>query len=326
MAKKPTVTITGMDNMLLVIEGKFNQEMDKKVLDVSGPFITAMDNAAKKVFKAMAVGAETNGLRARPVMGTHVKTPAFLAADIPADQSWRPLNRKYLNRKKSLVSKGRIRTTNMWEKSGSLKNIFRSQSAKLTKITGNTFRDKTFFNTQTGQYDSRRLNMKNPEDRLFKTIPVQGRNTGRNSLGYDIEYNSWSQVPTVKYTAAHPTKATGTTMARSRLGSMKRTMEFDIFGGFAKYMNQVLSGTGPTMAPEDFIANIKSGGVTTYKNPNQNKMQDQLSERPVRDKLIQDKLYYFTQGKREQRALIQPYMRYYYRQIMIPLARKLIQK
>ena len=52
---KPPVTLTGVDTMLLTIEGRFNQEMDKKVLDVSGPFITAMDAAAKKVFKSMAV-------------------------------------------------------------------------------------------------------------------------------------------------------------------------------------------------------------------------------------------------------------------------------
>lgn len=45
---KPPVTLTGVDTMLLTIEGRFNQEMDKKVLDVSGPFITAMDAAAKK--------------------------------------------------------------------------------------------------------------------------------------------------------------------------------------------------------------------------------------------------------------------------------------
>lgn len=324
MARKSTVSITGMDNLLLVIEGKFNQEMDKKVLDVSGPFITAMDNAAKKVFKAMASEVQIHDLRAKPVMGTHTKTPSFLTDDIPDDQSWRPLNKKYLARKKSLVSKGRIRTANMWEKSGSLKNVFRSQSAKFAKMSGNTFRDKNFFNTQTGQYDSRRLNMKKPEDRLFKTIPVQGRNTGRNSLGYDIEYNSWSQVPTVKYTAAHPTKATGTTMPRSRLGTMRRTMEFDIFGGFAKFVNQALSGTGPVMAPEDFIAEIKSGGQNVYKNNGANRVWDERRQRYVADKRIKDKLYYFTQGKREQRALIQPYMRYYYRQIMIPLARKLL--
>lgn len=326
MAKKPTVSVTGMDSMLLVIEGRFNQEMDKKVLDVTGPFITAMDSAAKKVFKAMAVGAESGGLRARPVMGTHTKTPTFLAADIPADQTWTPLNNKYLARKKSLVSKGRLRTANMWENKGGLKRVFVANSAKFAKISGNTFRDKTFFNNKTGEYDSRRLNMSKVEDRFFKTIPVQGRNTGRNALGYDIEYTPLSQVPTVKYTAAHPTKATGTTMPRSRLGSMRRTIEFDIFGGFAKFVNQALSGVGPVMAPEDFIAEIKAGGQNVYKKNGADRVWDADSQRYIADKRVKDKLYYFTQGKRQQRALIQPYIRYYYRQIMIPLARKLIVK
>ena len=119
--------------------------------------------------------------------------------------------------------------------------------------------------------------MQKPEDRLFKTIPVQGRNTGKNALGYDFEYNTWSQVPTVRYTAAHPTKATGTTMPRSRLGSMRRAIEFNVFGGFAKYVQGQLEGTGPQMSPEDFIATITLGDKKYQKNPNAKNMTDVLS-------------------------------------------------
>ena len=320
---KPPVTLTGVDTMLLTIEGRFNQEMDKKVLDVSGPFITAMDAAAKKVFKSMAVGAESGGIRAYPVMGTHTKAPSFLAPYIPSGQEWRPLNKKYLRYKKKMVLRGKMETANMWSKSGGLRRQFKTNSAMLTTKTGNTFRDKQFFNEKTGEYDSRKLNMQKPEDRLFKTIPVQGRNTGKNALGYDFEYNTWSQVPTVKYTAAHPTKATGTTMPRSRLGSMRRAIEFNVFGGFAKYVQGQLEGTGPQMSPEDFIATITLGDKKHQKNPNAKNMTDVLSGN-VKNKRIKNKLYYFVKGKRQQRALIQPYMRYYFNKIMIPLARKLL--
>lgn len=326
MAKKPTVSITGMDNMLLIIEGRFKQEMDKKVLDVTGPFITAMDSAAKKVFKAMATDVQVEGLRARPVMGTHTKTPSFLSRYIPDDQSWRPLNKKYLKRKKTLVALGRMTTANLWENSGSLKKIFSNKSASLTAIGGNSFKDRNFFNKKTNTYSSRPLDMTDPKDKLFHAIvPAQGRNVGRNSLGYDIEYNSWSTTPTINRTSQHKTKIAGA-YPRTQFGRLVRTIEFDVFGGFAKFVNQALSGAGPVMSPEDFIAEIKSGGQNVYKKNGQDRVWDDKSQRYVADKRIKDKLYYFTQGKRQQRALIQPYIRYYYRQIMIPLARKLIVK
>ena len=52
-------------------------------------------------------------------------------------------------------------------------------------------------------------------------------------------------------------------------------------------------------------------------------MTDVLSGN-VKNNRIKNKLYYFVKGKRQQRALIQPYMRYYFNKIMIPLARKLL--
>ena len=168
---KSYANISGLDNTLLMIEGRFNLGMDERVLNVTGEFAKQMDMAAQKVFKGMAVGAETRGLRALPVMGTNLSTPSFLV-DVPADQSWRPLNQKYKNRKKSLVSKGRLRTVNMWEYSGSLKRIFQKKSAQLTKISGNTFGNKNFFNTDTNTYDSKRISAKKASDRMFMTIPL----------------------------------------------------------------------------------------------------------------------------------------------------------
>ena len=51
MAKKlPTVVLDGVDQLLLRVEGQFNLEMDKRILDISGDFAKQMDVAAQKVF------------------------------------------------------------------------------------------------------------------------------------------------------------------------------------------------------------------------------------------------------------------------------------
>lgn len=320
---KSYANISGLDNTLLMIEGRFNLGMDERVLNVTGEFAKQMDMAAQKVFKGMAVGAETRGLRALPVMGTNLSTPSFLV-DVPADQSWRPLNQKYKNRKKSLVSKGRIRTVNMWEYSGSLKRIFQKKSAQLTKISGNTFGNKNFFNTATNTYDSKRISAKKASDRMFMTIPnPQGGNLGANALGYDFEYVAGQTAPNIQYTAQHKTKATGTAVKTVAISNMKRYIAFNIFEGLAKFVSSTLEGNTKAISPEDYIESI-SGGTAVYKNAGKDRIWDTRKGVYVRDLRIRNKLYYFAKGKRQQRALIQPYMRYYFNKIMIPLARKLI--
>lgn len=125
------------------------------------------------------------------------------------------------------------------------------------------------------------------------------------------------------YTDQHKTKATGIVMNNRYLGNMKRSISFDVFGGLAKFVQTTLEGNSEALSPEDFIAEI-TGGVAQYKNAGANRVWDANKNAFVRDLRIKNKLYYFAQGKRQQRALIQPYMRYYFQKVMLPLARKLI--
>ena len=124
MAKKlPTVVLDGVDQLLLRVEGQFNLEMDKRILDISGDFAKQMDVAAQKVFKAMAVGATTQSITGQPVIGRYLSAPSFLKPYIPADESWKPLNKKYLRRKRRLMGSrdlrgNKISTMNMWQYSG----------------------------------------------------------------------------------------------------------------------------------------------------------------------------------------------------------------
>ena len=326
MSKKSYVEVTGIDNLLLTIEGKFNQSLDEKVLNATGSFAREMDRAAQKVFKAMAVGAETQGFRASPVIGTNMKTPSFLQPHIPQGQEWKPLNKKYLRRKKSLVSQGRLKTTNMWEYSGSLKNILKERSTEFTRMSGNTFGYRSTINPQTGFHESKKISGRKKEDILFRAIPAIGKNLGVNSLGYDFFYAT--TTPTVTYTDKHPKKASGTVMDNRYLANMKRSVSFNIFNGFAKYVQDSLASSGPKRpSPEDFIGEI-IGGRAQYTLPKENRVEIVKDKQTVyvRDLKLKNKLYYFSKGKRQQRALIQPYMRYYFNKVMVPLARKLIGK
>lgn len=323
MSKKSYVEVTGIDNLLLTIEGKFNQSLDEKVLNATGSFAREMDRAAQKVFKAMAVGAETQEFRASPVIGTNMKAPSFLQPHIPQGQEWKPLNKKYLRRKKSLVSQGRLKTTNMWEYSGSLKNILKQRSTEFTRMSGNTFGYRSTINPQTGFHESKKISGRKKEDILFRAIPAIGKNLGVNSLGYDFFYAT--TTPTVTYTDKHPKKASGTVMDNRYLANMKRSVSFNIFNGFAKYVQDNLDGLRPS--PEDFIGEI-IGGRAYYNLPRKNRVEATRDGQTVyvRDLKLKNKLYYFSKGKRQQRALIQPYMRYYFNKVMVPLARKLIGK
>jgi hypothetical protein len=323
MAKKSYVEVTGMDNLLLTIEGRFNQSLDERILNATGDFAREMDRAAQKVFRAMAVGAETQGFRASPVIGTNMKTPSFLQSHIPQGQEWKPLNKKYLRRKKSLVKQGRLKTANMWEYSGSLKNILKQRSTEFTRMSGNTFGYRSTINPQTGFHESKKISSRKKDDILFRAIPAIGQNLGGNSLGYDFFYAGIT--PTVTYTDKHPRKASGTVMDNRYLANMKRSVSFNVFNGFAKYVQDNLDGLRPS--PEDFIGEIV-GGRAQYTLPGRKRVEVTRSGQTiyVRDLKLKNKLYYFSKGKRQQRALIQPYMRYYFNKVMVPLARKLIGK
>lgn len=324
MAKKlPTVVLDGVDQLLLRVEGQFNLEMDKRILDISGDFAKQMDVAAQKVFKAMAVGATTQGLVGQPVIGRYLNAPSFLKPYIPADESWRPLNRKYLKKKRSLMGSStlqgkKISTMNMWQYSGDLKRIFQRNSTTLTRMSGNTFRYKSTYNSSTGMFGSRRVDGRKKEDTLFRAIPAVGGNTGKNSLGYDFTYTGSNL--NVKYTDKH--RLAGKEARPNNIARMNRYIGFNVFNGLSKYMDAFFNG-GQAPRVEDYI-DSQSGGKAVYRNAGANRTLNPKGFY-TRNLTIANKLTYYAQGKRMRRGLIQPYMLYYANKVMRPLAQKLIQ-
>lgn len=324
MAKKlPTVVLDGVDQLLLRVEGQFNLEMDKRILDISGDFAKQMDVAAQKVFKAMAVGATTQGIVGQPVIGRYLNAPSFLKPYIPADESWKPLNKKYLKRKRRLMGSrdlrgNKISTMNMWQYSGDLKRIFQRNSTTLTRMSGNTFRYKSTYNSSTGMFGSRRVDGRKKEDTLFRTIPAVGGNTGKNSLGYDFSYVGSNL--NVKYTDKH--KLAGNFAKPNNIARMNRYIGFNVFNGLSKYMDAFFNG-GQAPRVEDYI-DSQYGGKAVYKNSGLNRTLNSKGFY-TRNLTISNKLTYYAQGKRMRRGLIQPYMLYYANKVMRPLAQRLIQ-
>lgn len=326
MARQPYAQVQGVDGLLLTIEGRFSTAMDEALLDNTGKFIKEMDIAARKVFRAMANGATTNGIRANPIMGTNVKVPGFIAEYVPADQKWEPLTKEYLKRKKRMVARGQIPSANMWKYSGDLIRYFSRNSANLTNNTGNTFSRHRFFNTDTNRYDSRKHSNKNPEDVMFKKVQAIGKGLGSSSKGYDFTYIEG--IPVVKYPANHRSNPNGYAKPQY-IANMQRQVSFNLFKGLAAYAEGILNNDLMAMSPEQFIEDI---GIKTKvpvkftKSTGADGFKMELATNRL-DKKLGHKLYYFVgknHSKRKQRGLIQPYMYYYVNKIMRPLAQKLI--
>ncbi|QHJ78647.1 MAG: hypothetical protein [Caudoviricetes sp.] len=323
MAKNdPYVRVQGIDGLLLTLEGRFSSALDEELLDTTGKFVKELDVAARKVFRAMANGATTQGLRANPIMGTNVRVPGFLAEYVPADQQWEPLTKDYLKRKKRMVARGQIPTANMWKYSGDLIKYFSRNSEKLTNTTGNTFSRKRFFNTDTKLFDSKKYDFRTNEDIMFKKIPAIGQGQGSSSKGYDFTYTQG--ILNVKYPSNHKTNPNGYAKPQY-IARMQRQVSFNLFRGLAEYSEAILSNNLMAMNPESFIEDIsvnakrpvkfqKSNGDTGYK----------MEIDKTSNLKLKNKLYYYAKGKRKQRGLIQPYMYYYANKIMKPLAQKLI--
>lgn len=328
MAKAPlsTVSIIGLDVTLLRIEGKFSTAIDKKVLNLQGRFIKEMDKAASQVFKSMAVDTKVHGNVARRVMGSHAGTPSYLVAE---GAKWEPLSKNYLRRKKRLMSgdskdkmNGKVSSTHFWEYTGSLRKAFRVQTEKMARMSNNTLRNSNIQNGKGSVYSEHQKNK--PKDELFtpiKSINARGGNRGTRAKNYDFVYDETASSGKISYSATHK-NLTGIVPEKS-VKQMNRYLEFDVFRGYAEYIKDTIEGKKATN-PETYIAGLSAGrGIVGAKNRNGTyNAQTKNYERKLE---MGFKLFYKKNGVSAQRQMIQPYIRYYFKKIMVPLAKKLVQ-
>lgn len=313
MAKVPVVKITGLDATLIRIEGVFSRELDTQVLNLEGRFVKKMDSAAARVFEAMAKDINVEGIVARRVMGSHAKTPKFLLEN--GAPQWEKLSPKYMKAKKKVSN-----TTFFWQYSGGLINTFRKQSQRMTRLSNNTARYEV-----DSKGKARLKNKVDPNDILFKPLkamPAQGRNIGTRSKNYDIIYDESQTTPQVNYSAKSPKSGA---VSETYVKQMSREITFGLFNGFTRFLIDGLNGK-VSSSPEEYIMYEKSNSVITKKSNMAGKVGNlkSVSTTVERQMNLGRKLWYAKNGEVKKRELIQPYIKYYVKRVMIPLAEKTI--
>lgn len=337
MAKQPTVTFSGFDDLFVGISARFNRQMDEVFFGKNNTFIKELDKMAGKVFQAMSTGVNVQGFRAYPAMGVYHSMPSFLREF--TDEEWEPLTKDYLKRKKRLMqnhtnvnkanksSLDRVKTTAFWEYKGGLKKYFRSQSRLLTAKTNNLMTIKAPVATLgVGNHMfSDVIKKQNAGLGIYDGLrtPSEGR--------FDFTYDPKSQGRpiTAVYSKNHP-KA-GTPVTSQTISSIRRSIQFDLFRGLTQHM-LAIEGKAPPPSPEDYIAGIQMG------SPDGKRMQqvqvkgktmyltgtgELLEIGAFQNTSVGNKLYYRKNGQIKYRKLITPYMRYYAKRIMAPFALKM---
>ena len=314
MADKATVSITGLDSTLILIEGKFSSALDRRVLNTQGNFVKRMDKAASRVFEAMAKDISVNGIVARRVIGSHANTPSFLISE--GATPWERLTPKYEKQKKK-----KLGNRNYWQYTGSMLRTFRTQSKQMLAMSDNSLRNQAL---GEGKYRPRYKN--DPNDSLFlaqKTVPAYGRNIGTRGKNYDFIYDEQEKAPVINYSAL--SKKTGA-VPEKYVKQMRRQVSFNLFNGYARYVSDMLNGT-VSSSPEDYIA-FQRSGTQTIKKPTKAVISDPTvafkTDKFERRLFLKHKLWYRRDGQLKKRDLVQPYMRYYFKRVMLPLAKKLL--
>lgn len=308
-----SVSITGLDATLIKIEGRFSSELDRKLLNTQGKFIREMDRAASRVFEAMAKDVQIGTVVARRVMGSHASTPSFLITE--GATPWEKLTPKYLKDKQK-------KTNNrfFWQYTGTMIKTFRTQSDRMARMSRNIAADRG-----TGNGNPRPIFKKDPSDILFvpqKTIPAYGKNVGTRGKNYDFIYDSKEKAPQINYSAA--SKKTGA-VPEKYVKQMKRSLEFNVFNGYANYVKDMMNGT-TSSSPEDYIS-LQRSGTQTIKNPKAAMASYDVtlnSGKFERRLFLKHKLWYRMDGKLKKRDFIQPYFKYFFKRVMLPLAKKSI--
>ena len=332
---KPSATITGLDDLLVNISGKFNKGMDDYFFGKNSVFIKEMDKAAAKVFQAMATGATLNGHRAYPAMGVYHSLPAFLK---PFTEEWEPLGKEYLKRKKRLMqnhtgksaksSKERIKTTAYWEYKGTLKRYFQHHSPTLTAKSNNLMEKRA--TVATVGYDEHIFSdvVKNQNARFSMTAGLNNKGMSR----FDFTYNPTGNGRPIGATYGKGHAKSGMPVTSQSLSSIKRHVQFDLFRGLRQHL-LAIEGKAPPPSPEDYIAGIQTSSadgkrMQQIKGTGQYMNSDMkvFEKGSFKDTSIGIKLSYQKNGVTKYRGLITPYMRYYAKRVLEPMAKKLIKQ
>lgn len=343
MAKIPTVTITGGDELLIALSGQFKKGLEERLLGVNSLFLKELDKASVKVFRSMANGSITHGFRANPVMGTHQKTPFFLFDE---GANWEPLQKDYFKRKKRLMANhsgankkpeklskdkdvGSVRTTAFWEYKGELRRFFTRQSANLTRISNNAV-----LANATATPVGSDLMFTDVIKRQNASLRITGGFKNSKPDSFDFSYSPQSNGRSIS--AVRKTGAKKGQLVRSQdISRMMLNVEYDLFRGLKMHVDAML-GKGMAPSPEDYIAGIqfttsktptrlqqyrnRRGRVTHYMNSKGDVIPvDKVSNNP-----LAHKLFYKRDGQLRQRQLIQPYMRYYVKRVLVPMSKALL--
>lgn len=308
-----SVTITGLDSTLIKIEGKFSSALDRKLLSTQGKFVREMDRAAARVFEAMAKDVQIGNIVARRVMGSHSSTPSFLIAE--GATPWEKLTPKYLKDKKEKTN-----NTHFWQYTGTMIKTFRTQSDRMARMSRNIAADRG-----TGNGNPRPIFKPDPNDALFipqKTIPAYGKNVGTRGKNYDFIYDTKEKAPQINYSAS--SKKSGA-VPEKYVKQMRRSLEFNVFNGYANYVKDMLNGT-TSSSPEDYIG-VQRSGSQIIKNPKSAMASYDVtlnSGNFERRLYLKHKLWYRRNGQLKKRDFIQPYFKYFFKKVMLPLAKKSI--
>lgn len=313
MVNGVSVTITGLDDTLIRIEGKFSSELDKRLLNTRGSFVREMDRAASRVFEAMGKDVQIGNIVARRVMGSHSSTPSFLITE--GATPWEKLTPKYLKDKKKKTG-----NRYFWQYTGTMIKTFRTQSLHMARMSRNILADRG-----TGNGASRPVFKSDPKDILFtpqKTIPAYGKNIGTRGKNYDFIYDEKERVPQINYSTA--SKKTGA-VPEKYIKQMNRSLEFNVFNGYANYVKDMLNGT-VSSSPEDYVGSQRSGTqvIKSGKAAMANYDVTLNSGNFERRLYLKNKLWYRKNGKLKKRELLQPYFKYFFKRVMLPIAQKTI--
>ena len=216
---------------------------------------------------------------------------------------------------------GKVKSTYFWEYTGSLRKAFRNQSEKMARQSNNTQRYASIQGGASGVYNV--FQKTKPKDELFEPIQAvgaTGANIGTRAKNYDFVYDESTGTSTISYSSKHPSK-TGQVPERY-VKQMNRYIQFDLFNGYAQYIKDTLEGR-TSSSPEDYIASMTAGSRDVGAG-NKRGVFNSSTGKYEQNLPMGIKLYYQRNGATQQRQMVQPYIRYYFKKVMVPLAKKLL--
>ena len=327
MASKPTVKLSGFDDLFITIDRRFNTSMDRLFFARTNSVIKQIDAASSKVFSAMASGATVQGHQALPVMGRYASLPNFLAE---YTEPWEPLTKEYIRRKKRYneIKGSSVRPNAFWQYKGQLKRYFQKYSARLVRDSGNAMMDNSS-QQYTDPFTKETMFTQNNKQ-MNAALKMQPGYKSKAAGLYDFEYDPKGKRPVkATYTSASP--KFGTPVSSQAVSSIRRSVRFDLFRGLQLHL-EAMQGEKTMASPEEYISGIQMGdskGIrmqqinkgTHYMSPG----GDIVSRKDFNNTGIGIKLYYRKKdGVLRSRPLITPYMRYYANKVLLPLSKKLI--